>query len=127
MSAATTTRPAYLGRCTAKGCRYTSRVLADTGTVTRRNRYGAWDAEVDGYVRDHRFYAFHDDRGYWTAGARHYFDDCPACPDHGRLKWARIAGTYNAEVRCDARCEGARRPDCECSCGGANHGGRWGA
>jgi hypothetical protein len=33
-----------------------------------------------------------------------------------------IAGYYSEETRCDARCENARRPNCECSCAGENHG-----
>jgi len=28
----------------------------------------------------------------------------------------------SSECPCDARCTNARGPDCECSCGGANHG-----
>lgn len=33
-----------------------------------------------------------------------------------------VRGTVNPGVRCDARCQGATGPDCECSCGGRNHG-----
>lgn len=33
-----------------------------------------------------------------------------------------IIGTFKAGVKCDARCQGAIGHDCECSCGGANHG-----
>lgn len=36
-----------------------------------------------------------------------------------------IAGYYSAETRCDARCENAKRPNCECSCAGENHGKAW--
>lgn len=47
-------------------------------------------------------------------------DRCPSCklPTTGRP----IRGHYNAARRCDARCMYAKGPDCECSCGGANHG-----
>lgn len=33
-----------------------------------------------------------------------------------------IQGRYNAEIKCDGRCMGATGHNCECSCGGANHG-----
>jgi hypothetical protein len=38
---------------------------------------------------------------------------------------APVAGTYNPAKVCNARCMGATGPACDCSCGGANHGGRW--
>lgn len=34
----------------------------------------------------------------------------------------RIRGTYVATVPCDARCAFAKGHDCQCSCGGKNHG-----
>jgi hypothetical protein len=41
----------------------------------------------------------------------------------GRLIYGRpINGKIKASVKCDGRCTGATGPDCECSCGGANHG-----
>ncbi len=33
-----------------------------------------------------------------------------------------VRGRLAPEHKCDARCEGARGHNCECSCGGANHG-----
>ncbi len=33
-----------------------------------------------------------------------------------------IIGHFKAEIKCDARCQGAHGHSCECSCGGANHG-----
>ena len=35
---------------------------------------------------------------------------------------ATIRGQFSAAHRCDSRCIYAKGPDCECSCGGANHG-----
>ena len=37
-----------------------------------------------------------------------------------------VLAVYNSEGvvgRCDARCHDAVEPDCDCICGGANHGG----
>lgn len=31
-------------------------------------------------------------------------------------------GDNDGERRCDARCYDAKGPDCDCVCGGANHG-----
>ena len=36
----------------------------------------------------------------------------------------RVEGKLNREVKCDARCMNAVGPSCECSCAGANHGGK---
>lgn len=38
------------------------------------------------------------------------------------LSFDRVKGRFNAEVKCDARCTGARGHNCECQCGGKNHG-----
>lgn len=34
----------------------------------------------------------------------------------------QVYGTKNTEVKCGAKCRAATGPNCECSCGGANHG-----
>lgn len=34
----------------------------------------------------------------------------------------QVRGTFKAEVKCDGRCTHAKGSDCECSCGGKNHG-----
>ncbi len=38
------------------------------------------------------------------------------------LAFDRVKGFKVETVPCDARCTGARGHNCECSCGGANHG-----
>lgn len=48
------------------------------------------------------------------------------CPQCGRaMSYAELKGVYSAVHKCDSRCMGARGPNCECSCGGANHGRSW--
>lgn len=55
-------------------------------------------------------------------GSRAPYEDLP-CPEcDGSLQWDEIVGKVVDDHPCDARCMGARGPDCECSCGGANHG-----
>lgn len=38
------------------------------------------------------------------------------------IKWKRLHAEEVPGSPCDARCTGAIGPDCECSCGGRNHG-----
>lgn len=43
----------------------------------------------------------------------------------GCNKWRvarRVFGKHNADIRCDGRCMSATGHNCECACGGANHG-----
>lgn len=51
-----------------------------------------------------------------------------SCPDCGRgVRLSRLNGKLNADHACDARCTGAKGSNCECACGGANHGSAWAA
>ena len=43
----------------------------------------------------------------------------------GRVYLKPLQGSYAPEVPCDRRCTGARGSNCDCSCGGANHGADW--
>ena len=53
---------------------------------------------------------------------------CPVCGDYNRdgdnaiMRSERINGHYNSDIPCNGKCVHAKGPDCECSCGGANHG-----
>ena len=46
------------------------------------------------------------------------------CEKHSRypLNWHSINGIVNAAHVCDSRCINAIGHNCECACGGANHG-----
>ncbi len=62
---------------------------------------------------------------------RHTLPRCSApslirCKCGKPAKGAEIIGTRNGH-RCDARCMFATGPNCECSCGGANHAIGWNA
>lgn len=52
-----------------------------------------------------------------------YDNECPQCKRP--MQWHRLEAAHNPEVKCDARCTGARGHQCECSCGGKNHGADW--
>ena len=77
--------------------------------------------------------------GERDATARVHFDKCERAKrmiarwtgsDDGKMRslinsyvsWREIMGVVKTTVKCDARCEGATRHICECSCGGMNHG-----
>lgn len=48
---------------------------------------------------------------------------CPHCG--GPVTGGLVDGAYSDGIRCDASCQYARGPSCDCSCGGANHGRGW--
>ena len=53
-------------------------------------------------------------------------DPLGLCPSCGKvMAFDALVATTRAEVRCDARCLGARGHTCDCSCGGKNHGAGW--
>jgi hypothetical protein len=46
------------------------------------------------------------------------------CTEHDRFHTVTpIKGIVNVDKTCDGRCMNATGPNCECSCGGENHGG----
>jgi hypothetical protein len=83
-------------------------ILSTTATARFLGRCTTCDrpvaATVEGHTSDHTTIA------------------CPDCA--GACKAERLYGTVVA-ARCNAACEGARGPACECACGGSNHGGSW--
>jgi hypothetical protein len=48
---------------------------------------------------------------------------CPGC--HKAMDYNRLVACVSPDHKCDARCVHARGANCECSCGGANHGKGW--
>lgn len=45
---------------------------------------------------------------------------CPCC--NKMMTFGVLHARLNPDHKCDARCTGARGHNCECACGGANHG-----
>lgn len=86
----------------------TDEILSSTATARFLGRCTTCDrpvaAIVEGHTSDHTTIA------------------CPDCA--GACKAERLYGTVVA-AHCNAACEGARGPVCECACGGSNHGGSW--
>lgn len=117
----------YLGRCPAKGCRARARI-ALPGRRRKTVRYIAHGIRVE-YETTEPAVLLDTPTGralvtFDELAARRWL---PQCVEHRRpLRFARLEGTYDASKVCNARCMGAAGPSCECSCAGANHGGRWG-
>ena len=63
----------------------------------------------------------------FTGGRRSYSLDvmgelgCPKCGCN-LPKGGQVQGHYSEQRKCDARCTGAKGHNCECQCGGKNHG-----
>lgn len=111
MTAADTKRVFW--KCTAKGCKQTR--VTDL-PVSRDCAYIPGEGHTQYRTGDWAF-ATADIRAAWTALGL-------VCPDHNALmKGETLNGTYNPDKVCDGRCMSARRSSCDCSCGGANHGG----
>lgn len=121
-----------LGRCTAKGCKTAARVTADTTTIAGGRDY--WGQPVrEPAITTVRLRGEGDPYNpTWTVDStvvatsrveRLISDYLPRCVAHRRpLRWSRVNGRRNDDVKCSASCQNARRADCECSCEGANHG-----
>lgn len=108
----TATPKAHTGRCPVKGCRYARQVLVARSGV-ERTRSGRTIPVV---TRSDFARATIIDP---SAAVVQYV----SCPEHGRrLDWTAINGRYAQDAKCDARCTGAIGHECECECGGTNHG-----
>lgn len=66
-----------------------------------------------------------DQRGLIQTAYAIAINSSPKCQNHIRTAHT-VDGTYNPDRTCDARCTGAIGPACSCSCGGENHGGKFG-
>ena len=62
--------------------------------------------------------------GGFTGHPGRYYITCPEDGGHYIVGERLVAVTTN--ITCDGACMSARRPSCECGCGGMNHGKSWG-
>jgi hypothetical protein len=102
-----------IGRCADKACRRAVRInVEQESTILAGSRMGGFDTRIrilTPGVTDHY-------------GKRYVV--CPGCGASIRLKALQVPHPDYRTKRCDARCEGATGPACDCECGGDNHGGR---
>lgn len=96
-----------------------------------RGAFNAADANIrtpkplDAYGLQHTAGRYHTSAGYLT-DLNHYIPTSNGIADCtcGRmLRIWPVKVTYNAAVKCSAKCVNATGPQCECSCRGKNHGG----
>lgn len=114
----------YIGKCPQ--CKRTVRILSTQHKILgeRRDVRGntSLEAQISHYTTDAP-HARHDRQsGVWIVL-------CPTagCETHhaGQRSWLycrRIDGYTVPEVKCNAKCTGAKGPHCECACGGEHHG-----
>jgi hypothetical protein len=101
-----TRRVIWTCKCGTKAYDYTAtRLYHHTDRLFGQVKYGEarLTREVNGEARD----ISHDAA-------------CPVCKRH--RKSAHVVGTVT-EHKCGAKCRSSKGPVCECSCGGAHHGG----
>lgn len=111
----------YFGRCTVKGCKH-RRVI--DATLSRAKLFPGPDGGTLTVLDDNgRDWPLHDIGGseqlavFRAAGL--------VCPEHGsRVDFRRGRFTFNPDKVCNSKCMGATGPACDCSCRGANHGGK---
>lgn len=104
----------YIGRCLRKCCPTIVRLTVPMVGYDTVNRPGTmwerksirWEPELGRYYSPH------------SEGIH--------CAHHKwQLKWKLIDGKVSEKHKCDSRCMNATGPNCECSCGGVNHGGAY--
>jgi hypothetical protein len=105
-------------------CRYCEQSTKHTHvwrqTFTRTTATRAWWNPTMGREVRLPEITWTDAHGTTTRGEQAPVSPCGTCrrPTSGRP----IQGRCNLAHRCDVRCLYAKGPDCECSCGGKNHG-----
>lgn len=77
-------------------------------------------------VRAEGWYETNSEEGYHVSGfngGRLFEFSCPHCQRGSALRYLKpVMGTVSTAHICDERCVYAKKPVCECSCGGENHG-----
>jgi len=140
-----TTTVYAIGKCPVKGCKTTRRIVLPGQRIVS-DRYRTYSEMYlvpapghEGYARTITPYVQGSQWGGATpsgeARRTHRYDVARlatlrahglVCDDHDRfLSVTAIRGIVNVDKSCDGRCMNATGPNCDCSCGGANHGGSW--
>jgi hypothetical protein len=104
----------FLGKC--KGCKKPVSMRLPCVVFERRER--VYDRVVT--RKSLSVYVYTDAAGAedWTRSV--------TCECGKSVTLKRVAGKVAPDHRCDARCTSAKGHNCECSCGGLNHGADWG-
>lgn len=115
-------RVRFLARCTAAHCSSVTSALVDVTTTTAL--YGLPTGGGHQRQTRHSYELVEDGTGWKVVGPfDNYLEPTDPC-GHAAMSVVPVRGR-TTETACNERCEDARRPDCECSCGGLNHGSSW--
>lgn len=101
----------YIGRC--KGCGGCVRVSGEVEVKSSKGSYGRTVCAVT--VR------FPHGEVYRSDSSERVFFKC-LCGDRRYVEFRRVRGIVTAH-ECNDKCMSSTSFKCECSCGGANHGG----
>lgn len=108
----------YFGRCSRTGCKH-RRVIDQRTEGTKFFAVGGTLTVLDANGLDwplHEIGNREQIAALRLAGL--------VCPEHDAPVYFRGGrSTFNPQKVCNAKCMGAAGPACDCSCGGANHGG----
>lgn len=100
----------YLVNC--KACKTGTRVkLTLDREAERWNRLDRWA----------------DDQGARYSTNKGDYRPIVPCRKCGKRYFGKeVVGVYNPDIECNAKCQSAKGPNCECKCKGLNHGKAWG-
>lgn len=148
MTSATTTVH-VIGKCPVKGCRNRRRITVVDAPIVSDRLYTWTDWKIPaaapyGLVRaalsaksvKHAGWGSNPRPSRYLANNDHPYDVAWfhavevagwVCVEHDRfMVTVEVEGVVNAAKPCTAACQGAVGPSCDCCCGGAGHGSRWG-
>lgn len=104
----------YIGRCWRKGCATVVRITIPMVGIERKLTSGHGI-----YRHEYKAIEWRSNDTSWNGP----YDSGICCTHHRvSLRWKLINGVVSDKHVCDARCINAIGPNCECSCGGKNHG-----
>ncbi len=110
----------YIGRCPCKGCSTIKRITVPARVKQWTVNTNWWPGCNNPPVWETRT------KREPAVTAENYAAMDTYCIKHRRLlAWKQVDGTLNPDHKCDVRCTSAKGHNCECSCGGANHGADW--
>lgn len=107
----------WIGRCPVKGCKNVLHLAVEMTrerwTETRHDGANGTKREVPKSREFATKFGWHWGPGHLELRCvRHRYE----------FRWRQVEGRFSEAHKCDARCMNATGPNCECSCGGQNHG-----
>jgi len=109
----------YIGKCRTRGCKSATRVEERDVQILDSDKWARSATTGEKVLIDQNTGRSYDrSRAYILNGIR----VCARCEEHGIYRLNLLRGRTVETIKCDARCMNATGANCDCSCGGANHG-----